>query len=446
MGRSIRYSRPKTTAPQTLVDFLCARFPYLARDAWQHHGLRGHLSVTRKSFVNTVLDPVSYFLEQNDEIHFNPPRELEPAVDEHIAILHEDESIIVCVKNGNLPVAEGGRYSLNTLAGLLQRRCSEPPFQDAHAEGTSTAAPTSKAFHPVHRLDKETSGLVVLAKDPEAARCLSRQFEQQSEVLSSRLSSCLETSVESGQCKSLSLSDFDEIVSANKMIKKSYIAVLTGIAKENVTFVVCDYVGLLYEKLHLSGMDTSKHVKLKRLKMTCFSSAEFNSTHHSARPACSRVSILGSSESLGLSVARVDIITGRTHQIRLHCAQLGYPVLGDKLYMTTTPGLYGGCCAVPDDAYLERVRSVDGLLWEQAQLRVRRQLLHSFMLSFDHPVSSERMDFLANPRDWFLRDVAQLRTPTLSSTAGRQIAGGEVGRTESLGELLERALKRLSTS
>ncbi|RNF05097.1 putative RNA pseudouridylate synthase [Trypanosoma conorhini] len=452
MGRRIRYSRPKTAPPETLLDFLCIRFSYLSRGEWERHLAAGHLRVCSPIDSSTVATSGDYVLRQNDEINFDPPRELEPSVDEYIYVVHDDDAVLVCVKNGNLPVAEGGRYSGNTLVGLLQRRSAESVvFEDdasagkkrdrAEVENGDAGIAANKmpaSYHPVHRLDKETSGLVVLAKQAAAARGLSTQFEQQSERLAAEVARWSEP-----PGYKLSAEEFETFVSDGKYVNKSYIAVLAGAAPEGAAFVMCDRIGLLFDSLPKEGTTegVKQHTKLKKLKMTCYPANLRENPRQLGRPAISRIRILGSDKKLGVSVARVDILTGRTHQIRLHCAQLGYPVLGDKLYETTTPGVVGGGCAVADDTYLARARGSESLVSAAApRLRVRRHLLHAAALSFLHPVTGERMAYFADPREWLLRDIVE----ETEGAAVETMADGSCSALEALQQLLGRAMGALA--
>ncbi|KAH9579855.1 Pseudouridine synthase [Trypanosoma melophagium] len=438
MGRCMRYSRSGTSPPSTLLEFLAARFSYLTSAAWASHIAAGHLTVRG---LGTVAS--NYILRQGDVIEFNPPRELEPAVDERIAIVHSDGAVVVCVKNGNLPVAEGGRYSGNTLVGVLQRRNaangendkiqerkrrrgSEDEDEDESMDNNDNTE-TSMCF-PVHRLDKETSGLVVLAKHANAARILSMQFEQQSENLTAKVSQQIDIDEEE-----ISLKTFEELLTGDKVVIKSYIAILEGAPAVGDVFVVCDRIGLLYNSIPASSPDAQNHMKLKKLKMACFPASVKKNPERRGRSACSRIRILSSDETLGVSVASVDILTGRTHQIRLHCAQVGFPVLGDKLYETSTPGVAGGCRAVSDDIYIERARECVSMVSTIApQLRVKRHLLHAAVLAFSHPITEERLVFFSDPREWFLRDVFEESTTT---TTGKSSA------IEALRALLEKAME-----
>ncbi|RHW72273.1 RNA pseudouridylate synthase [Trypanosoma brucei equiperdum] len=448
MVRSIRYSRPKAAPPELLIDFLCCRFPYLTRSAWEQHARDGHISVIKAARDSCgagdnrhgVVVPMDYELQQNDEICFNPPRHLEPDINEHVVVLHSDEALLVCVKNGNLPVAEGGRYSANTLVGVLQRLAGSFTWETANgtAEVCLSKATNKETcglkvnYYPVHRLDKETSGLVVLAKSADAARILSGQFERQSQVLNAQL-----TKYTGGESLTVvTSSQFDELITMDKSVSKSYIAVLDGSVPEGNEFIVCNRVGLLWEELKDSMKDAEKHTKLKKLKMACYHASVEKNQQLYGRPACSRIRILSSSDTLRVSVARVDILTGRTHQIRLHCAQIGFPVLGDKLYETSTPGAVGGLHAVADDIYLYRARETVSMSWGVEGMSVKRHLLHAAILTFTHPTTRERLEFFAAPHEWFLSDVECDEATKLEENKSG---------TEILRDLLDRAVRGLAS-
>nr|CCD17553.1 unnamed protein product [Trypanosoma congolense IL3000] len=302
MVRKIRYNRPKTSPPERLIDFLCSRFPYLTRRAWEEHIHDGYVTVVTAMVTSSggggpvhcgQLMPSDYELQQKDEVHFNPPRELEPEVDETVVTIYSDNVIVVCIKNGNLPVAEGGRYSLNTLVGLLQRKNLLTKVDGCGSGGGVSAAnsrgdkgsDSTCAYFPVHRLDKETSGLVVLAKTQDAARFLSLLFERQTELLSAEVGKGMEA-----QCfdSPAVLSWFEGLLAMDKTVVKSYIALLQGEAPEGSCFVVTDRIGLLWDEVRENVTESEKHVKLKKLKMACYPSLPTKPQQH-GRPACSRV-------------------------------------------------------------------------------------------------------------------------------------------------------------
>lgn len=570
MPRRFRYSRPKSAPPETLRAYLASKFQYFTEAQWEDQIHAGYLSVNEQQVTDPTME-----LRQQDCICFSPPPSKEPEVDTtHLQFLYEDDHVLVCCKNGNLPVTEGGRYCEHTLTFYLNEqlrhrmndneeetrrrrmeipnpishtsdrttftcmrktggksdggedrrekdeaassvehtveegsssvkwqrkfRGNETPFSDAdeggsrlttlHMEDTeeternlprlkpqvladpvstsssSSSWPPFNGVFPIHRLDKETSGVLVFAKSLEVAQDLSALFQAQSTRLTEevekrvwggglsarderpqettrnsiaggvqhatplrslptdkralRMSFTPSTVCSSAQgcsCSSvstpaslsswsLSSAQFDQIQrsAGEKKVEKTYIAVLAGAAqRENEVHVVVTRIGSMAQdpewKLH------PHHHHLAKLKMVCYpihtstpllvpptssflhgssnvaavdrkreTEKETSSTaarHPIAgftfssslspkgKVAISRITMLTVHRTYQFTVAKIEILTGRTHQIRLHCAHIGFPVLGDKLYQTHTPRVYGGSYAVPDSVYLSRVRS-----------------------------------------------------------------------------------------
>ncbi|KPI90153.1 RNA pseudouridylate synthase-like protein [Leptomonas seymouri] len=484
MPRELRYCRPKSQPAETLLSYLSHKFTYLTHDAWTHHLSEGHV------FVNgAVFTAGDYVLQQGDILRFAPPRSLEPRIDEeNICILYEDASFLVCAKNGNLPVAEGGRYCENTLIGVLKRlgsrafytadtvvggavssgdACkvfcgykrtgvvnsalpskeellSEEESGDINSECT-TVPPSGKrsrelstpnevdtapavfpnaaltgarsTFLTVQRLDRETSGVLVLCKRSGVAKKIAHQLESQTR----RCSAAVEARL-AGSRAAFTCNDFDQILQQiDKTVCKTYTAVLLGAAPLGETMVV-NYMGTM-QSCPAYSQDTA-HSQLKRLKMCCaplpspsanteISKADSLSASQWGRVACTRVRVLASSETLGVSCVQVELLTGRSHQIRVHCASLGYPIVGDKLYTCVSRGVADGCAAVSDAVYLARVRNEESFLLvengatEGRRMWCRRHLLHATELQFEHPekCTAEVMRFVSSPADFFARDV-----------------------------------------
>ncbi|KAG5472789.1 hypothetical protein LSCM4_02112 [Leishmania orientalis] len=501
MPRELRYSRPRRDPDDYLLAFLSKKFTYLAEAEWRQHIAAGHVSVNGATLKNE-----SYVLRQGDRLRFAPPRCLEPLVDsKHIEILYEDSKLMVVAKNGNLPVAEGGRYCENTLVGVLRRRGAaafytaatlvgsatahvhmvKASYPLAHAEGAAEAAalvegstatdasgergkrdtlpssrrrlegdsrqtaavsssrstsatsseePPAEQLSPlslftVQRLDKETSGAVVLAKNRTTAKMLAAQLEAQTKGCTDAVESWLR---ERGHTAPFSSDAFDELLRIKaQTVHKTYTAVLRGAAPEDHSFVVVNCMDCMAK--HPVHSSEAQHAQLQRLKMccepveemlpnaaTCSPAPPKGQQRHWGKLAATRIRVLASNAMLGLTCVQVELLTGRSHQIRLHCAAVGYPVLGDKLYTTTTPGREGGASAVSDAVYLERVRhegdpfllidvdvSCTGGAKRSRKVWCRRHLLHATRIAFAHPdVTPPRLlTFEVSPVPFFISDV-----------------------------------------
>ena len=208
-------------------------------------------------------------------------------------VLHDDPDFAVVNKPAGMVVHPGAGHAQGTLVNALLHRLG----------GLSGVGGTERPGI-VHRLDRGTSGVLVVAKNDTAHRALSEQFQ-------------------------------------NRRIVKEYLALVWG---------------------HISaGTALSKPIgrdPRQRQKMS--------SRARKARPALTNV--LESEALGGVSLIRVAIATGRTHQIRVHLSEAGHPVAGDSLY--------GG----------ER-RSVPPRLAPLA--RLERPFLHAARLAFAHPRTDE---------------------------------------------------------
>ena len=202
-----------------------------------------------------------------------------------LQVVFEDEDLMVVDKPVGLVVHPApGHWSGTLLNGVLAHH---PPAVQLPRAGI------------VHRLDKDTSGLMVVGKTLQAVTALSRAI-------------------------------------AARQVQRVYMALVHGVMALGDTTVQAPI-----------GRDPGS-----RLRMA---------VHAAGRPARTDVRVIASGQ--GISAVRCRLHTGRTHQIRVHMAYLGHPLVGDRLY--------GGASG----------------------LGLERQALHAHRLGFDHPVTGERLDF-----------------------------------------------------
>ncbi len=187
-----------------------------------------------------------------------------------------------------------------------------------------------------HRLDRETSGVMLCAKDPLSRTRIGRQFEA-------------------------------------RKIQKAYLACVAGEMKEDE-----GEIDLPLGKSLLSKV---------RLKMSVRHDSD-------GQPSCTRWRVR--KRHLGETLVELFPQTGRQHQLRVHLAAIGHPILGDKLY-------FGG-----EDVFL---RHLQGELTEEDRqmLRFDRQALHAWRLELEHPMTG-RPQILEAP---LAADMAAIKTPEL---------------------------------
>lgn len=244
----------------------------------------------------SIVEKDSYLINFNDRIIVKVPEaeslNLKP-VNLDLEILYEDEYLAVINKPAGIPVHPAPTYEGVTLVeGLL--------FQLNNLSGIGG----KKRPGIVHRLDKDTSGAIVIAKTDQSHQKLSSQFK-------------------------------------NRDIKKIYRAIVKGMPEHQKAKIEAPI-----------GRDPNDRKKMAVVR-------------HNSKKAVSIYEII--SEYKGFSELEIEILTGRTHQIRAHLEFLGHPVIGDSKY--------GGKTDL----------SVD----------IPRQMLHAYKLEFKHPLKDEIIKIIA---------------------------------------------------
>ena len=218
-----------------------------------------------KILVNNKKTKASYKVQENDEITIEEetPKEIElKAQNIPLEILYEDNDIIVVNKPKGMVVHPANGNPDGTLVNAVMAICHD------------SLSGIGGEIRPgiVHRLDKDTSGVIVVAKNDKAHINLSEQIK-------------------------------------NHKVEKTYLALVKGFVKENEATINMPI-----------GRSTSN-----RKKMAVTKSGKQAITHF-------KVIKRYKTHKQDYALLEVKIETGRTHQIRVHLSQIGYPIVGDSTY------------------------------------------------------------------------------------------------------------------
>jgi len=262
-------------------------------------------------FVNGKTVKPSYKVKENDEVVVNiPEAEKIDVLPENIPldILYEDDDIIVINKPQGMVVHPApGNYS-GTLVNALLYHCKN-------------LSGINGILRPgiVHRLDKDTSGVMVIAKNDKAHISLSNQIKERS-------------------------------------VFKKYVAIVEGVIK--------DEEGKIEAPIGRHPVD--------RKKMAVIGDGRYALTLYKVLERFKENTLV-----------EAVIKTGRTHQIRVHMAYIGHPVVGDPVYG-----------------------------FKKQKFKLEGQALHSRVLGFMHPTKGVYMEFEAPLPEYFVRLIEILRRST----------------------------------
>jgi len=303
-------------AGERLDRALAARIAELSRSRLKALILAGRVAISGR----TIRDP-SHRVNAGDRIAVEVPaaEPAEPAAEAiPLAVVYEDEDIIVIDKARGLVVHPAAGNPSGTLVNALIAHCG------ASLSGIGGV----RRPGIVHRLDKDTTGLMVAAKNDRAHRALAAQFADHGR---------------SGP------------------LRRGYLAFVWG-APDRPRGAIDKPIGR--HPLTRSRMAVGTK---GRAAVTRWEVLERYPTAPAAAAAAAPVA----------SLLECRLETGRTHQIRVHLAAIGHPVIGDRVYGTG-------------------FRSKAALLPEQAREAVRalsRQALHAYLLAIEHPVTGEALTF-----------------------------------------------------
>lgn len=311
--------------------YLVDRVPFLSRTALQR--LIDEAAVT----VNGRVPKASTKLRKGDTVvaMLPPPPSSEiPAEEIPLSILYEDEDLIIVNKQPGLIVHPARSHKSGTLINGLA-------WHFRHRSGGALSSVGKDIARPgvVHRLDKQTSGVMVVAKSDTAHWRLARQFEL-------------------------------------RTTQKRYLALVHGIPEPEA-----DLIDLplgkhptIREKYAVRHDDTGKP------SQTVYRTLEqFNVTD------------TATGERRRYALVELELRTGRTHQIRVHLSHIGYPIVGDDMY----GGLHAPVESFGGSRPASSAQSHQSHESRQSEPIITRQALHAGMLGIAHPITGEKLEFRA---------------------------------------------------
>ncbi|MBR2744550.1 MAG: RluA family pseudouridine synthase [Clostridia bacterium] len=251
--------------------------------------------------VNSAVKKGSYKVKKGDIIEIDIPEVKEAKIEAQdipVEIVYEDEDIIVVNKPKGLVVHPANGNPDGTLVNAIMNICKD----------SLSGIGGEKRPGIVHRLDKDTSGLLIIAKNDKAHISMSEQIK-------------------------------------DRKVNKRYIALVRGIIKEDEATI---------------NMPIGRSKK-DRKKMA---------VDKNGKEAVTHFKVLRRYDNYTLLDIKID--TGRTHQIRVHMAEIGHPVIGDEVYSNG-----------------------------KNEFGVKGQMLHAKSLDFEHPITGKKLHLEADLPEYF---------------------------------------------
>ena len=282
---------------------------YLAKNTKHSRANIQRLIDEEKILVNNSKVKVSYEMQVDDEIKIEDeqPKEISLRAQEiPLEILYEDNDIIVVNKPKGMVVHPANGNPDGTLVNAIMSICKD------------SLSGIGGEIRPgiVHRLDKDTSGVIVVAKNDKAHINMSEQIK-------------------------------------NHEVEKTYIALVRGFVKENEATI---------------NMPIGRSSK-DRKKMAVTKEGKSAITHFKVIERFGNYTLL-----------EVKIETGRTHQIRVHLTEIGYPIVGDTVYSNG-----------------------------KNEWNIQGQCLHAKSLKFKHPITGKEMFIEAPLPEYFENVISELK-------------------------------------
>ena len=285
---------PQECEGYTVLETFSRLLGHMSADHWDEQCRAGNLLDSNHQVLGAT-----DIVHAGDRLLHRHPQTIEPDVSGDITVLYEDEALLVLNKPAPLPMHAGGRYTRNTLQHALE------------------IVYRPQKIRPAHRLDANTTGLVIAARSNHFAGRLQKEF-------------------------------------AEGRVSKTYLVRVHGHPVQDE--FRCD--APIGKESSVSG---TREVDMRN-----------------GDAATTLFKVVGRAGD-GTSLLEARPLTGRTNQIRIHCAHMGFAVVGDEAY-----------------------REGDAAPRLTKEVGEPPLCLHAWQIGFSHPASGERVTFTAPAPDWAL--------------------------------------------
>ena len=273
----------------------------------------------------------STIVREGERVILRRPAPEEPDVPRYFEVLREGEDFLAINKPAGLPIHTTAKFLRNTLTSLLREKYPD------------------QTLHVCHRLDRETSGVMLIAKDTPGGKRLSNIF-------------------------------------ATRQAQKSYLALVkgrlvpaSGIIDQPLRLKTESETGIMMttcDEAHPRALNArTAYQTLAVYTPPPRASAPTEGPGHAHSPPLDN--------SHAVSKVAIDLATGRQHQIRVHLNHIGHPVVGDKLYGAGEPAFMAYCDGGLTSDLLAQFDGLD------------RQALHAHRLCFQNPQNGETEEIVA---------------------------------------------------
>ena len=312
--------------------YLVSRLQDYSRNAVQKLIKEGAVKVNNSAVKN------SYEIKQKDVILIQPPVKSNGKIvpeDIPLDIIYEDEHLMVLNKSPDMVVHPARGHASGTLVNALTFYCNKL---------SSISGPLRPGI--VHRLDRDTSGIILAIKDEKVHKHIALQFEK-------------------------------------REILKEYLAVVKGeieLDSDKIDFPI------------------GRHKKFRK-KMAI--------RHDTGKSAVSLFEVM--ERFCGYTLVKITPETGRTHQIRVHMKTIGHPIVADSEYNNTGTCYLEDLMRPNSNTEMHNLAKVQELCNNTDQLIINRQALHAYKIKFLHPVFNKTMEFTAEIPEDMLNLITILR-------------------------------------